>query len=920
MACFSLVLGMKRFVVLPLIILIWVFLTGSVYCQSPAVVNIGAVFTFNSVIGRAARVAMEAAVSDVNGDPRILNGTELKLIEREANCSAFLGSIEAFQVLEEGVVAIIGPQSSAIARMISEIANGLKVPLISYAATDPTLSALQFPFFLRTTQSDSCQMAAMADLIDFYEWKEVIAIFVDNDYGRNGISALDDELDKKQLKVAYKLALPSQFDLNNITDMLNKSKLLSPRVYVVHVDADPKLRIFTIAQKLQMMTSDFVWLATDWLSTTLDSFSPMSQTSLHILQGVVGLRQHTPESSQKRAFVSRWRKMLEKGLASSELNTYGLNAYDTVWAVARSIDEFVKEHRNITFSFNDKLLKMKSAEFQLGKLKVFDGGSLLLEKLLKTNFTGLSGKIQFDKKDRNIVNGGYDVINIDQMAVHTVGYWSNASGFSVLPPENLKRDQNRYSHLDQKLNSVTWPGGKKERPRGWMIADNERPLRIGVPYRASFVEFATELPNSHKMHGYCIDIFLEAKKLVPYDVPYRFEPFGNGSSNPSYDGLVKMVADEVFDAAVGDIAIVTNRTKIVDFSQPYATTGLVIVAPVQDSKSSAWVFLKPFTVEMWCATGASFVMIAVVIWILEHRVNNDFRGPPRRQLVTMFLFSFSTLFKTNQESTVSPLGRMVMVAWLFLLMVITASYTASLTSILTIQQLSSPITGIDSLITSNWPIGYQVGSFAYSYLADSLYIHRSRLKPLGSPEEYERALRLGPNNGGVAAIIDELTYIELFLSKQTEFGIIGQPFTKSGWGFAFKRGSPLAVDISTAILKLSENGELQKIHERWFCKMGCPGEKRQKDETNRLHLISFWGLYLLCAIVTLGSLLVFFLRMVRQFVRYKRQQRESSHPSSESSEVHCSQVIYSFFDFIDEKEEAIKKMFTHHDNPQGQNG
>jgi ionotropic glutamate receptor len=126
---------------------------------------------------------------------------------------------------------------------------------------------------------------------------------------------------------------------------------------------------------------------------------------------------------------------------------------------------------------------------------------------------------------------------------------------------------------------------------------------------------------------------------------------------------------------------------------------------------------------------------------------------------------------------------MVMVVWLFLLMVITASYTASLTSILTVQQLSSPITGIDSLISSNWPIGYQVGSFAYSYLADGLYIPRSRLKSLGSPEEYERALRQGPDNGGVAAIIDELTYVELFLSKQTEFGIIGQPFTKSGWGF-----------------------------------------------------------------------------------------------------------------------------------------
>lgn len=124
-----------------------------------------------------------------------------------------------------------------------------------------------------------------------------------------------------------------------------------------------------------------------------------------------------------------------------------------------------------------------------------------------------------------------------------------------------------------------------------------------------------------------------------------------------------------------------------------------------------------------------------------------------------------------------------MVVWLFLLMVITASYTANLTSILTVQQLSSPITGIDSLIASNWPIGYQVGSFAYSYLAESLYIPRSRLISLGSPEAYERALRQGPSNGGVAAIIDEFPYVELFLSKQTAFGIIGQPFTKSGWGF-----------------------------------------------------------------------------------------------------------------------------------------
>jgi ionotropic glutamate receptor len=42
-------------------------------------VNIGTVFTFNLVIGRVVRVMMEAAISSVNADPRILNGTKLKI-------------------------------------------------------------------------------------------------------------------------------------------------------------------------------------------------------------------------------------------------------------------------------------------------------------------------------------------------------------------------------------------------------------------------------------------------------------------------------------------------------------------------------------------------------------------------------------------------------------------------------------------------------------------------------------------------------------------------------------------------------------------------------------------------------------------------------------------------------------------------
>ncbi|KAM1218407.1 hypothetical protein TB2_045531 [Malus domestica] len=235
---------------------------------------------------------MEAAFSDVNADPRILSGTELRLLMENTNSSVFLGSVEVFQVLDKSIVAIIGPQTSSMAHMISEIANGLQVPLISYTATDPTLSALQFPFFLRTTQGDAHQMAAMAGLIDFYGWKEVIAVFVDDDYGRNGISALHDGLDKTTSRISHNLTLPVQYNLNDIADLLNKSRFLGPRVYIVHVDPDPRSRIFTVAKELHMMTSNYVWFATDWPSTTVDSFSPMNRTSLTALQGVVTLRKH----------------------------------------------------------------------------------------------------------------------------------------------------------------------------------------------------------------------------------------------------------------------------------------------------------------------------------------------------------------------------------------------------------------------------------------------------------------------------------------------------------------------------------------------------------------------------------------------------------------------------------------------------
>lgn len=99
------------------------------------------------------------------------------------------------------------------------------------------------------------------------------------------------------------------------------------------------------------------------------------------------------------------------------------------------------------------------------------------------------------------------------------------------------------------------------------------------------------------------------------------------------NAFILLVQD--FDGAVGDIAIVTNRTKVVDFTQPYAESGLVVVAPFKKVNSGGWSFLRPFTPLMWIVTTCFFFFVGIVVWVLEHRINDEFRGTPRQQIITI---------------------------------------------------------------------------------------------------------------------------------------------------------------------------------------------------------------------------------------------------------------------------------------------
>lgn len=130
------------------------------------------------------------------------------------------------------------------------------------------------------------------------------------------------------------------------------------------------------------------------------------------------------------------------------------------------------------------------------------------------------------------------------------------------------------------------------------------------------------------------------------------------------------------------------------------------------------------------------------------------------------------------EKLLSNLSRFVVIVWLFIVLILTSSYTATLTSMMTVRH-------IELNLKDNY-IGYQGGSFATKEgVINNLNFKNSNLHPFNSPEEYANALSRGSKKGGVSAIIDEVPYLKIFLAKYPkDYSMIG-PISLITNGFGF---------------------------------------------------------------------------------------------------------------------------------------
>ncbi|KAK3039913.1 hypothetical protein RJ639_027748 [Escallonia herrerae] len=743
--------------------------------------------------------------------------------------------IAAKHLVEEKQVKLItGMQTWQEATLVADVGKKAQVPVLSFAAAaiTPPLTRLRWPSLLQMATNSSAEMNCIAAVVQSFNWRRVIAIYEDDMSGSESgmLALLSEALQSVGCEIEHLVLLPPSSSLSDPKEFVRYeiAVLLSKqsRVFIVLKSSLPlATHLFKEAKKFGLMGQESAWIVSDAVSGLLDS---VHTSLISSMEGALGIK--TYYSDKTAAFlhfkaqfreIFRLEYMKEDNL---EPGIHALRAYDSITAISQTLKALGSDSTNLSKN--------------------------LLEGISSSNFRGLSGYIRF--LDVKLSEPPiYRIVNVGWKRYRELEFWSSKFGFSG----NLNFKQSGKNRLSPSL--ISWPGDLVARvPKGWTMPTAMKKMRIGVPNGSFSDKFVkVELNDSSKKpyDGFCIEVFEEVVKILEqnYSFPYDFISFDG-----TYGELIDSVINKSFDAVVGDVTILANRSLYVEFSQPFAESGLSMLVPVKSEAQKTWMLFKPLNLDMWMATCGLLSYTMIVVWFFEHKTkDSEFKGPRKDQLATAMWFIFSSLFYAHREKIQSNYTKVVVVAWLFNVMAMTSIYTASLSSMLTVQKLEPKVKDIDWLRRTNATVAGNGDTFVPDYLQRVLRLNN--IKSIVNPHDYLKEF----DSGSITAAFLELPYEKVFRQEYcNRYTLTGPTYRFGGFGFVFQKGSPIAADVSEAILIMSEDGRLKEIEEKWLSpSKNCPSDTNTR--TDSLSLKSFWDLYLISVVPSLVCFLVFFVRL-----------------------------------------------------------
>lgn len=449
------------------------------------------------------------------------------------------------------VEAIIGPQTSMQANFIIDLGDKAHVPIISYSATSPALASLRSSYFFQAAQNDRSQIKAISSLVGAFGWRQVVPIYVDNEYGEALIPYLTDAMQKVNARVPYRSAIPPAATDDQISLELYKLMSMQTRVFVVHMLTGLGSRIFAKAEEIGLMDEGCVWIVTNGWT---DSLTELNTSVISSMQGMLGVKTHVPSTRELRDFRVRWKRQFRlenPTLDDKEVNTFGLWAYDSVFALAMAIEQvFVKNKGSVTGGLGFKNVFIRNGNLtsnnSLTDLDTFGvslNGPKIREELLNVRFRGLAG--EFSLVNGQLQSSNFEIVNVIGNGERLVGFWTPQSGLTR--KLGMANNSSKYSTSKSNLGPIIWPGDSTTLPKGWVNPTIGKKLRIGVPIKSgnsSFIEVRHDLStNRTQVNGFSIEVFNAVMDTMPYAVPFEFIPFVNPNweSAGSYNDMIYQV-------------------------------------------------------------------------------------------------------------------------------------------------------------------------------------------------------------------------------------------------------------------------------------------------------------------------------------------------------------------------------------------
>nr|KAJ0191272.1 hypothetical protein LSAT_V11C800427600 [Lactuca sativa] len=690
--------------------------------------GVGIILDMESPMGKAIHSCITMAISDFYA-LRHSYKTRIVIHTRDSEGDPDKALSSAYNLLKKAKVqAIIGPETHLPSKLLSLAADKAAVPIFSFASP----SSREHPFLFQIKQDEYSMAKSIAALVKSYNWMDVIFIHEDTDDGMEILRYLAESFQDKNIRISYRCAISASATHDEITQELRKIMTFHATVIILHVSPSLASSLILNAKRFGMVSEGYAWILTE---KTVDLLRSTNFTVVESSQGALGFRSYVPPSDRLHDFFHR----KNSTSVTKEVPVPALWAYDIIWALAESVE----------------------------KVGVPHNGSMLLHEVLKIRFKGVSGDFQLSKG--KVMSNGYEIMNAVDNGERRVGYWTLSEGIRRAHPHiNIDR---LYPSLGSE--AVVWPGGSTTAPKGWVLrATSSKRLKIGVLKIKNFKYFMDvdhDVENNvTTATGFSIDVFNTCIRALPYQVPYTFVVF----ENASYDNLVQKVYNEEIDAVVGDSTILANRSVYVDFTATYTDLGVGTLARIK--KNDKWFFLQPMELRLWITTISSLFYTVFVVWAVERmNPNSD------QKIGTVFWTILLTIFFAQREKFSRSRSKFVMFVWLLVVLVMFTSYTATLTSLLTVEQFESASKG--------GIVGFHGGSFMRGVTVSNLHFEDNYRRAYYSYEDYAHALS---KDGEADAIVDEIPYIKMFLSKYPgDYALVSsQPITS---GFAFVSKTPL---------------------------------------------------------------------------------------------------------------------------------